>query len=247
MSNPKERREMSSSKRMISKDVLRSKKYLTLPKSAQALYPQLMLDTDDEGIVEAYEVIGAVRADESDLEVLEENGFIKLLNDEMVYYIVDFEIQNVNLRADRIKKSKYHELLSVGCQSADKCQPNITKLNITKPNLTKENIMSSKLDDDPNDGNEIAREVVEYLNKKTNQKYKATSKATKAKIKARLNECYTLDDFIVVIDKKASEWLNDEKMSKYLRPETLFGSKFENYLNQPVVKRSQEYAEAMPF
>ena len=61
-------------------------------------------------------------------------------------------------------------------------------------------------------------------------------KQTKAKIDARLNEGYTLDDFIVVIEKKVFEWKNTD-MEKYLRPETLFGSKFESYLNQPVKKK----------
>ena len=30
------------------------------------------------------------------------------------------------------------------------------------------------------------------------------------------------------------DWLNDKTMKKYLRPETLFGTKFESYLNQPM-------------
>lgn len=75
-------------------------------------------------------------------------------------------------------------------------------------------------------------EIVSYLNEKTNSKYKASSKKTKDLIKARWNDGYTLDDFKIVIDKKTTEWLNDPKMNQYLRPETLFGTKFESYLNQ---------------
>lgn len=78
----------------------------------------------------------------------------------------------------------------------------------------------------------IIKEIIEYLNNKTNSNFKYTSKATQNKIIARLNEGYSLDDFIAVIDKKCLDWLNDSKMSVYLRPETLFGTKFESYLNQ---------------
>ena len=80
--------------------------------------------------------------------------------------------------------------------------------------------------------NETYKDIVEYLNAKTNKNFKHTTKATQTKINTRLAEGFTLDDFIIVIDNKVSEWLNDANMQKYLRPETLFGTKFESYLNQ---------------
>lgn len=80
------------------------------------------------------------------------------------------------------------------------------------------------------------REIVEYLNLKTGYHYKYTTKATRTKIEARLNEGYTLDDFKKVIDKKVAEW-KGTKMEQYLRPETLFGTKFEGYLNANIVKK----------
>lgn len=86
----------------------------------------------------------------------------------------------------------------------------------------------------------IVEQVVSHLNEKAGTNYKSKTKDTQKKINARLNEGYTLDDFIVVIDKKCSEWLNDVKMQQYLRPETLFGTKFESYLNQPVKQQNQD-------
>lgn len=83
------------------------------------------------------------------------------------------------------------------------------------------------------------KEIITYLNKKTGTRYKVTSKATQRLIKARWNEGYTLDDFIAVIDKKVAEWGSDDKMNKYLRPVTLFGTKFEDYLNQKGVQDSR--------
>lgn len=80
------------------------------------------------------------------------------------------------------------------------------------------------------------RRIIEYLNSKLGTKYRYTNKSTQSKINARLNEGYNLDDFIVVIDKMCLEWSSDEKMKAYLRPETLFGTKFESYLNRPTKK-----------
>lgn len=76
-------------------------------------------------------------------------------------------------------------------------------------------------------------EIVNHLNLKAGTKYKSSSKNTIKHIKARINDGYTLEDFKSVIDKKCSEWLNSD-MEKYLCPDTLFGSKFEKYLNQKI-------------
>ena len=75
-------------------------------------------------------------------------------------------------------------------------------------------------------------QIVDYLNQKTNFHYRATSEKTRKNIKARFKEGFTEDDFKYVIDKKCDEWLDDKRMFQYLRPSTLFGTKFEFYLNQ---------------
>ena len=79
------------------------------------------------------------------------------------------------------------------------------------------------------------REVIDYLNSKIGTSYKASSRDTRKHIKARFDEGYTLEDFQKVIDNKVSEWGKDPDMVKYLRPATLFGTKFESYLNQKTV------------
>jgi predicted phage replisome organizer/uncharacterized phage protein (TIGR02220 family) len=78
--------------------------------------------------------------------------------------------------------------------------------------------------------------IISRLNEKAGTNYKATGKATQGHINARIAEGYTIDDFYTVIDKKCAEWKGGD-MEKYLRPETLFGNKFENYLNAPATKR----------
>lgn len=74
--------------------------------------------------------------------------------------------------------------------------------------------------------------VVDYLNGKTQSAYRTGSKKTKNLIRARWQEGFTLDDFKKVMDLKAEEWLHDPYWRKFLRPETLFGTRFESYLNQ---------------
>lgn len=78
----------------------------------------------------------------------------------------------------------------------------------------------------------IIKNIINYLNTTCNTKYRYTTRATQDKIKARLNEGFTEEDFYTVIDTKYAEWGNNKDMEQYLRPETLFGTKFESYLNQ---------------
>lgn len=86
-----------------------------------------------------------------------------------------------------------------------------------------------------NNNLDIIKDIINYLNLKTNSKYKYTTKSTQQKINARLNEGYILDDFIAVIDKKYNEWIGTE-FERYMNPETLFGTKFEKYLNQKTTR-----------
>lgn len=129
----------------------------------------------------------------------------------------------------------------------NKIKLNKTKLNnIYKKNITKKadaeiKESESSVSDDPsisfvND----CKNIIEYLNNKLNTNYKYNSSINKKAIIARLNEGYNLEDFKKVIDKKYEEWKDDPKMSKYLRPSTLFSNKFESYLNQLEVKQSKQ-------
>lgn len=76
------------------------------------------------------------------------------------------------------------------------------------------------------------KDIVEYLNNKIGAHYKPNGKKMKELIRARMNEGYTVKDFKTVIDKKFKSWGNDPKMSLYLRPSTLFGTRFGEYLNE---------------
>lgn len=85
------------------------------------------------------------------------------------------------------------------------------------------------LSEAPSNGSIPYSKIISHLNTVVGTDFKATTRTTKGHIKARWNEGFRLDDFIAVIDSKADEWLVDEKMNEYLRPPTLFGTKFESY------------------
>ena len=86
-------------------------------------------------------------------------------------------------------------------------------------------------------------EVVDYLNLRAGTRYRSTSEDTRKHIRARIDEGYTLEDFKAVIDHKVAEWKGTE-WEKFLRPSTLFGSKFEGYLNQ---REEQKHAKKTAF
>jgi uncharacterized phage protein (TIGR02220 family) len=87
-------------------------------------------------------------------------------------------------------------------------------------------------DKDKEEDKEVRTEVIGYLNEKIGTSYRPSTKSTQEKIRARLHDGFTVADFKAVIDKKVAQWQKDPKMAVYLRPETLFGTKFEGYLNE---------------
>ena len=89
--------------------------------------------------------------------------------------------------------------------------------------------------------NDTFNQIISYLNAKTGYSYKASSKKTQSCINARISDGFEVEDFITVIDKKCEEWIGTE-YEKYLRPETLFGTKFEGYLNARVFSKQSRSA-----
>lgn len=75
-------------------------------------------------------------------------------------------------------------------------------------------------------------EITTYLNVKTGSAYRPAASTTRRPIEARLNEGYNPRDFEAVIDLKCRQWLGNETMDRYLRPCTLFGNRFRDYLEE---------------
>lgn len=128
-----------------------------------------------------------------------------------------------------------HEVQGGHAHGADE----LKKHELKRIELKKENNI---LSDSPNQTMlEIPyAEIIEHLNTICNTKFRASTTKTKSLIKARFNEGFNLNDFKKVIQVKSSQWLNSD-MEKYLRPETLFGTKFEGYLNEGVNNQNGTY------
>lgn len=119
-------------------------------------------------------------------------------------------------------------------QKALQCNGDVTNSNIE---IDKDKELDLELDKKINNVvNDIytpqIKEVIDYLNEKTNKNFRATTKKTQTLIKGLLKNKYTVEDIKKVTDIKVKQWGKDKKMKIYLRPETLFGSKFEAYLNE---------------
>lgn len=110
--------------------------------------------------------------------------------------------------------------------------PSINKNEKNVNNERNKDILSGKLPDAPQENNIPYKKIIEYLNRQAGTAFKPNTKVTKAHIRARWNEGFRLEDFHKVIDRKCDSWKGDPRMVDYLRPQTLFGTKFEAYLNE---------------
>ena len=171
---------------------------------------------------------------------LDERGFIK---SEMIYKENSKEIKERRLYITRMEK----DFVTYGRNVLNPTEENFhtpmeekVKDNNTSFNNTSNNTRDIKDIVEQSPTTPIPyNEVIDYLNQKTGKNFKHTSKVTQRHIRARLAEGFTVSDFKQVIDKKCSDWLRDQKMKEYLRPETLFGTKFESYLNSKTTTTKQ--------
>lgn len=98
---------------------------------------------------------------------------------------------------------------------------------------------NSSIKDSSIKDNYIYKTIVDYLNKTLSTNYRSSGNTVRRLIDARLNEGFKEDDFFKVIDNKFNEW-NGTEWAPYLRPETLFGPKFETYLNQKKARKKSK-------
>lgn len=97
-----------ASRRMFSKDVVCSDRFLDMPASAQALYFQYGLEADDDGFVSApKKILRLTNASDDDLKILVAKGFL-IPFDSGVVVIRDWKINNY-LRRDRYTPTRFKE------------------------------------------------------------------------------------------------------------------------------------------
>lgn len=187
----------------------------------------------------------------------------RLENNNFEQELLDFS-ENISEESGTNVRTNVHQRIENRDKSLENREESIPNLDINKnldSNTNKENILSGTPDfvfpkwlnkksikeiQKGNPKNYEQRIPIAYLNQILNKNYKFVDKNTKL-VNARLKEGYTIDDFKTVIDKKVTEWQNGD-MAKYLRPETLFGTKFDGYLNQPIAKKQGYVCEDdLPF
>lgn len=158
-------------RRMISKTVTQTHRFLRLPLEAQALYFHLIQNCDDDGVVEAFPIIRMIGASEDNLGLLVVKRFVKPLNEEMVYFVVDFHEQNT-VRKDRYTPSVYKDLLEQNAenlitdsddttgkplvnQTATTGKPNISQYNLSQYNLSQSRSIKTDEDEEKENKNPI--------------------------------------------------------------------------------------------
>ena len=115
----------------------------------------------------------------------------------------------------------------------------VSELEILQTNKTNNNEI-----DNNNNKLSICKEVVSYLNLKAKKNFKVDTASHQKFIKARLKDGYVLEDFKKVVDIMVAKWKGTE-YEQYLQPQTLFGNKMDNYLNQPMPRKVQSFQSAI--
>ena len=163
-------------------------------------------------------------------------GLLEKVDDEYTLTETQINIGSEGDSAKRVRKYREKQLNLL------QCNIDVTKCNRDKIREDKDIEKEKEIEKNKYivEDNNVFKEIIDYLNLKTNQHYRYSTPKTKTLIKARLKEGFMVGDFKIVIDNMCKEWKNTE-MQKYLRPETLFGTKFESYLNRDVnVKKVDE-------
>lgn len=227
---------------MFSKKITDTDIFLDMPLSSQALYFHLNMHADDDGFVSnAKTVKRMIGSSDDDLKLLLTKNFIFAFESGVVV-IKDWKIHNY-IRKDTYNTTIYgdeKEQLSqdengsytLSPRAVDEPSPQV---RLGKVRLGKDSNIYSSSNDEPHIDLKTFKEIISYLNEKAGTKYRASGSKTQRLIKARFNDGFNDEDFKKVINIKVAEWSGTD-MAKYLRPETLFGTKFESYLNQEVKK-----------
>lgn len=176
-----------------------------------------------------------------DMGILVSGNYNKAKFDKTKWYRINYEKLQLLEKSQPFTKNWYTGNQDLVNAETKNLETNTNRLPENTTENTTKNILSSS-------HSTAAHEIIDYLNSKIGTHYRATTRKTQSLIKARMNEGFTVDDFKKVIDNKSAEWGKDSKMSKYLRPETLFGTKFESYLNQAAVKtKKSKRINTLPF
>ena len=133
-------------------------------------------------------------------------------------------------------ESTFQEVQKVHHGSVENTLSEVQKVHTIKTENTNTENNNNKLS--------ICKEVISYLNLKAKKNFKVDTASHQKFIKARLKEGYVLEDFKKVVDIMVAKWKGTD-YEQYLQPQTLFGNKMDNYLNQPIPRKVHSFQSAV--
>lgn len=257
-------------RRLFSKRITESDAFLDMPLSTQALYFHLAMHGDDDGFVNnPKRIMRTVGATEDELKLLAVKSFIIPFESGIV--VIKHWLIHNSIRKDRYKPTVYAEEKNrlfvkenraysltegggnnplpsgepLGEPNGNQTAPNgYLKLSQDKTSQDKTKNPNAVADGDPIPFGEI----IGYLNEKARKNFRPSTESYRRHIRARWKEGYRLEDFKRVIDIKCASWDKPPKPGKkdtrtWLRPQTLFGTNFDSYLNEEMPKEVKDYGK----
>jgi len=179
-----------------------------------------------------------LKLDQKSVETLTELGLMSIENNLISIDFLDEQFAELS--------ENHRKRVESGRKGGQKSSSNAT----SPPQAPPEHLDKDKDKDKEEDID--TKEIVSYLNQISGKGFKLSTAKTKTVIRARLNEGFSVEDAKKVIDTKVKEWTGGD-MEKYIRPETLFGTKFEGYLNEapsgasmhPVIQKTLKTIEKL--
>ena len=136
----------------------------------------------------------------------------------------------------KIVKQEPPETEKIPSRTVENTVLDTQEVQTIKTDIRKTDIDNNKLS--------ICKEIISYLNLKAKKNFKVNTASHQKFIKARLKEGYALEDFKKVVDIMVAKWKGTE-YEQYLQPQTLFGNKMDNYLNQPMPRKVHSFQSAV--
>ena len=213
-------------RRMLDPNIWEDEHFGKLSDKAKILFISCISNADDDGRLSGNPSnLRAIAFRFDDITIKRIEDLVQELSENLSHFVY-YDVNGCNY----IQLDKWEEYQSQrDDRRVSSRYPNVDKMSAECPHKIREVKLSK---------DKISKDKVEYdsiitdLNLVLGTSYKTTSSKTRELIDARLNDGYTLEEFKLVHRKMLRSWGNDEKMVKFLRPQTLYSPKFESYLQQ---------------
>lgn len=228
-------------RRMFSMEIIDTDNFIEMPRDSRLLYYELCMRADDDGFVSSpKKILKVVGCSDKDLELLIDKNFVIPFSSGVIA-IRHWKLHNY-IQKDRYKSTIYVDEKSLIKQGENGVYIQIDdtmdtkcvhdgysgKVRLGKVRLGKVSLVKDVT---------LVEQVIDYMNGLAGTNFKSTTKKTQSLINARVKEGATLEELVSVVYYKYQTWVvkpfkfsNGVMSDTYFRPNTLFGTKFEEYL-----------------